>query len=219
VAVYDLGSGTFDVSVLEWWAEFSVSWPRTATRTLAGMISTRAYDDGVSRTAAEAIKEFSEPRVANFSGAVRIDLSSDHRANAAALSSIAARCGLRSEDLHEVILAGGATRMPLVRDFVKEIFGQPPNTSQHPDEAVAVGAAIQAGILDGAVRNVTLLDVTPLSLGIETWGAANVLIPRNTTIPCKAGEMFTNAAANQASMRMRSQGEREMAGTVEVGRI
>jgi molecular chaperone DnaK len=121
--------------------------------------------------------------------------------------------GLKPEELDEVVLAGGATRMPLVRDFVRAVFGKEPNTSQHPDEAVALGAAIQAGILDGAVRNVTLLDVTPLSLGIETFGGLmNVLIPRNTTIPCKAGEMFTNAVANQASMRITVlQGEREMA--------
>ncbi|HRJ74105.1 MAG TPA: Hsp70 family protein, partial [Terrimicrobiaceae bacterium] len=121
--------------------------------------------------------------------------------------------GLAPEDLHEVILVGGSTRMPLVRAMVREIFGREPNTSQHPDEAVARGAAIQAGILQGSVQNVTLLDVTPLSLGIETFGGLmNVLIPRNTTIPCKAGEMFTNAAANQASMRITVlQGEREMA--------
>ncbi len=121
--------------------------------------------------------------------------------------------GLKPEDLDEVILAGGATRMPLVREFVREVFGREPNTGQHPDEVVALGAAIQAGILDGAVQNITLLDVTPLSLGIETFGGLmNVLIPRNTTIPCKAGEMFTNAAANQASMRITVlQGEREMA--------
>ncbi len=103
--------------------------------------------------------------------------------------------------------------MPLVRAFVKEVFGREPNASQHPDEAVALGAAIQAGILDGAVSNVTLLDVTPLSLGIETFGGLmSVLIPRNTTIPCKAGEMFTNAAAGQTQMKISVlQGEREMA--------
>jgi molecular chaperone DnaK len=85
--------------------------------------------------------------------------------------------------------------------------------SQHPDEAVALGATIQAGILEGGLQNLTLLDVTPLSLGIETFGGLmNVIIPRNTTIPCKAGEMFTNAVANQSAMSITVlQGEREMA--------
>ena len=103
--------------------------------------------------------------------------------------------------------------MPLVRKFVASLFGREPDVSQHPDEAVALGATIQAGILEGGLQNVTLLDVTPLSLGIETFGGLmNVIIPRNTTIPCKAGEMFTNAVANQASMRISVlQGEREMA--------
>jgi len=121
--------------------------------------------------------------------------------------------GLEAKDINEVILVGGVTRMPVVREFVKEVFEREPNITQHPDEAIALGASIQAGILDGSVQNVTLLDVTPLSLGIETFGGLmNVLIPRNTTIPCKAGEMFTNAAANQASMRISVlQGEREMA--------
>jgi molecular chaperone DnaK len=103
--------------------------------------------------------------------------------------------------------------MPLVREFVAEVFGREPNTSQNPDEAVALGATIQAGILSGAVRNVVLLDVTPLSLGIETFGGLmNVIIPRNSTIPTKAGEMFTNAVAGQQGMLIRVlQGEREMA--------
>ena len=93
--------------------------------------------------------------------------------------------------------------MPLVRSFVANLFGREPDTSQHPDEAIALGATIQAGILAGAISNITLLDVTPLSLGIETFGGLmNVLIPRNTTIPCKAGEMFTNAVANQTAMRI-----------------
>jgi molecular chaperone DnaK len=101
----------------------------------------------------------------------------------------------------------------MVRRFVTEIFGREPDTSQHPDEAVALGAVIQAGILEGSVQNLTLLDVTPLSLGIETFGGLmNVIIPRNTTIPCKAGEMFTNAVANQSGMKISVlQGEREMA--------
>ena len=120
---------------------------------------------------------------------------------------------LTPADLDEVILVGGATRMPLVQTTVAEIFGRAPNLSQNPDEAVAIGATIQAGILAGAVRDVLLLDVTPLSLGIETFGGLmNVIIPRNSTIPVKAGEMFTTAVNNQSSMRIRVlQGEREMA--------
>jgi molecular chaperone DnaK len=116
-------------------------------------------------------------------------------------------------DLDEVILVGGVTRMPLVRQLVREIFQREPNTSQNPDEAVAIGATIQAGILSGAVRDVVLLDVTPLSLGIETFGGLmNVIIPRNSTIPTKAGEMFTTAVHNQPAMRIKVlQGEREMA--------
>jgi len=112
-----------------------------------------------------------------------------------------------------VILVGGMTRMPLVRKLVAEIFGREPNTTHNPDEAVAIGATIQAGILSGAVREVVLLDVTPLSLGIETFGGLmNVIIPRNSTIPLKAGEMFTTAVNQQRSMSINVlQGEREMA--------
>ena len=119
---------------------------------------------------------------------------------------------LTPSDLQAVVLVGGSTRMPLVRALAGEIFEREPDTTQHPDEAVAMGAVIQAGILSGAVQNVTLLDVTPLSLGLETFGGLmNVLIPRNSTIPTKAGEMFTNAAANQRAMRIHVvQGEREL---------
>lgn len=124
-----------------------------------------------------------------------------------------ADAGLSGGDLDEVILVGGTTRMPLVRTTVSEIFGREPNVSQNPEEAVALGATIQAGILSGAVREVVLLDVTPLSLGIETFGGLmNVIIPRNSTIPTKAGEMFTTAMNNQRSMSIKVlQGEREMA--------
>jgi molecular chaperone DnaK len=130
--------------------------------------------------------------------------------------------GVKAADLDEVILVGGSTRMPLVRDYVRELFGREPNTSQNPDEAIALGATIQAGILSGSLRQVLLLDVTPLSLGIETFGGLmNIIIPRNTTIPAKAGEMFTNAVANQDSMLIRIlQGERELAkDNWELGRI
>nr|MBA3762838.1 Hsp70 family protein [Chthoniobacterales bacterium] len=120
---------------------------------------------------------------------------------------------LAATDLDEVILVGGVTRMPLVQAMVEEIFGRVPNLTQNPDEAVALGATIQAGILSGAVRDVVLLDVTPLSLGIETFGGLmNVIIPRNSTIPIKAGEMFTTAVNQQTVMRIKVlQGEREMA--------
>jgi molecular chaperone DnaK len=116
-------------------------------------------------------------------------------------------------DLDDVILVGGVTRMPLLRRYVAEIFGREPNVSQNPDEAVAIGATIQAGILSGAVQEVVLLDVTPLSLGIETFGGLmNVIIPRNSTIPTRAGEMFTTAVHNQRSISIKVlQGEREMA--------
>jgi molecular chaperone DnaK len=124
-----------------------------------------------------------------------------------------ADAALKPEDLSAVVVVGGSTRMPAVRRGVGELFGREPDVSQHPDEAIALGATIQGGVLSGALRQMILLDVTPLSLGIETFGGLmNVLIPRNTTIPCKAGEMFTNAADGQAAMRVRVlQGEREMA--------
>ncbi|MCH1504428.1 MAG: Hsp70 family protein [Verrucomicrobiales bacterium] len=120
---------------------------------------------------------------------------------------------LKLDQLDEVLLVGGSTRMPLVRQFVTDLFQQEANTSQHPDETVAMGAVIQGGILSGTLRNIVLLDVTPLSLGIESFGGLmNVIIPRNTTIPAKAGEMFTNAVPDQTSMLVRVlQGEREMA--------
>lgn len=120
---------------------------------------------------------------------------------------------LHARDLTDIVLVGGATRMPLVREFVAGLFGRVPNVSGNPDEAVALGATIQAGVLSGMVRDVVLLDVTPLSLGIETFGGLmNVIIPRNSTIPIKAGEMFTTAVANQSSMSINVlQGERELA--------
>ncbi|MBX9577797.1 MAG: Hsp70 family protein [Chthoniobacterales bacterium] len=120
---------------------------------------------------------------------------------------------LQPGDLDEIILVGGSTRMPLVQHFVEELFGKKPNLSQHPDEAVALGAVLQAALLEGNLPQITLLDITPLSLGIETFGGLmNVIIPRNTTIPTKTGEMFTNAVAGQQAMKITIlQGERELA--------
>jgi molecular chaperone DnaK len=120
---------------------------------------------------------------------------------------------LESNEIDALVLVGGSSRIPVVRTAVESLFGRVADLSQHPDEAIALGATIQAGVISGAMKHLVLLDVTPLSLGIETLGGLmNVLIPRNTTIPCKAGELFTNAVHEQKAMRVRVlQGEREMA--------
>jgi molecular chaperone DnaK len=243
IAVYDLGGGTFDISILELNnGVFEVLATNGNTR-LGGDDIDRALLDSISSTG-----QWNPERLARLSEAL---ISAKHRLSTEETASIdlpffedekslhldltraelekiarpivertRANC-LRSladakmspADLDEVVLVGGVTRMPLVRKFVGEFFGREPNTSQNPDEAVAIGATIQAGILSGAVRDVVLLDVTPLSLGIETFGGLmNVIIPRNSTIPIKAGEMFTTAVNNQRSMSIKVlQGEREMA--------
>lgn len=121
--------------------------------------------------------------------------------------------GLKPSDINEVVLVGGMTRMPKVAESVKELFGREPNKSVNPDEVVAIGAAIQGGILAGDVKDVVLLDVTPLSLGIETLGGVFTrLIERNTTIPTKKSEIFSTAQDNQTTVEVHVlQGEREMA--------
>ncbi len=245
IAVYDLGGGTFDISILELSSGvFHVLSTNGNTRLggddidaalvahLAEQVAgphdaallARLREAGVE--AKHRLSESTETRVelpfVAGRGSVSLSLTRAELERIAApiVERTRAHClramadaKVRAEELDEIILVGGQTRMPLVRRVVAEIFGREPNTSQNPDEAVAVGAVIQAGILSGAVQNVVLLDVTPLSLGIETFGGLmSVIIPRNSTIPIKRGEMFTNAVGGQRSMLVRVlQGEREMA--------
>ena len=241
VAVFDLGGGTFDISVLEMRdGVFQVLATAGDTqlggddldRALAAHIAQRlnlaANDMRVVEAAEAAKKRLSVDEETVFDGLTitRADLEKIakpwlERTRIHCLRALS-DAGVQVGDLDEIILVGGSTRMPLVRQFVAELFGKEPNTSQNPDEAIALGATIQAGILSGSLRQVLLLDVTPLSLGIETFGGLmNIIIPRNTTIPAKAGEMFTNAVANQHTMLIRIlQGERELAkDNWELGRI
>ena len=241
IAVYDLGGGTFDISVLEMRdGTFQVLSTAGDTqlggddldRLLAEYIAQRLnlppHDIRVLEAAESIKKRLSVDDTASFNGLdiTRAELEKIarpwvERTRIHCLRALS-DAGVKPGQLDEVILVGGSTRIPLVRDYVREIFGLEPNTSQNPDEAIALGATIQAGILGGSLRQVLLLDVTPLSLGIETFGGLmNIIIPRNTTIPAKAGEMFTNAVANQDSMLIRIlQGERELAkDNWELGRI
>ncbi len=238
IAVFDLGGGTFDISILELnQGVFQVLSTNGNTR-LGG-------DDIDAALVAACTLPVPDWQKRDFVVAAKHRLSTEeaveiplpfassgesllYRLTRAELETVArpivektrwhcrralADAKLEPADLDEIILVGGQTRMPLVRSLVAEVFGREPNTSQNPDEAVALGATIQAGILSGAVQNVVLLDVTPLSLGIETFGGLmNVIIPRNSTIPIKAGEMFTNAVSGQQAMLIKVlQGEREIA--------
>lgn len=238
VAVYDLGGGTFDLSILQLHdGVFEVLATHGDTRLGGDDLDARLLENHApqldpARWLSEAARvkcALSQESTATlrapfFDGEQSLEVpitremlereaaplirrTLDHARRALADAA------LSTSDLDAVILVGGSTRIPAVQREVVKFFDREPDASQHPDEAIALGATIQAGILGGAMQRMVLLDVTPLSLGIETYGGLmNVLIPRNSTIPCKAGEMFTNAADGQKAMRVRVlQGEREMA--------
>ncbi len=246
VAVYDLGGGTFDLSILEMRdGVFQVLATHGDTRLggddldaliLRHIEEKAGIDETTDALRVRFMEEAERVKRAltdNDQAVFRLPFydgthSIEQLLTRAELETIAApwigrtlrHCrkaladaALKPEDLQAIVLVGGSTRIPAVRRAVAELFQREPDVSQHPDEAIALGATIQGGVMSGALRQMILLDVTPLSLGIETFGGLmNVLIPRNTTIPCKAGEMFTNAADGQAAMRVRVlQGEREMA--------
>ncbi len=246
IAVYDLGGGTFDISLLELnHGVFEVLATNGHTRLGGDDIDRALLDRLVALTGSDRLPPEKMARLREAAVLAKHRLSSESvvsieipffqnneslrlevtreeleemarpvvERTSAHCRRVMADARLALSDLDEVILVGGVTRMPLVRKFVAEFFGREPNLSQNPDEAVALGATIQAGILSGAVRDVVLLDITPLSLGIETFGGLmSVIIPRNSTIPTKAGEMFTTAVSQQTAMTIKVlQGEREMA--------
>lgn len=255
VVVYDLGGGTFDVSVLDISADTVEVKATNGDTHLGGedfdqriidwIISEFKKDQGIDLSkdslALQRIKESAEKAKIELSTAQETEINQPFittdangpkhlvmklsRSKLEALVSdlvektlepckkSLADAGFKVSDIEEVILVGGMTRMPLVKQKVKEFFGKEPNLTVNPDEVVALGAAVQAGVLQGDVKDVLLLDVTPLTLGIETLGGvATPLIERNTTIPTSKAQVFSTAADGQTAVEIHVvQGERPMA--------
>ncbi len=263
IAVFDLGGGTFDVSILEMndgvfqvlatagdtrlggddfdrllvdklWSEFSrvneISIPLADTEVT---VRAQLLDAAKSAKHRLSIDDTAEVELPFFFDGKHLEVTLARQQFEDGLKGFLDRCAghcrqammdadVEPADLSAALLVGGSTRIPVVRRLVREVFEQEPDTSQNPDQVVAKGAVVQAGILEGSLRNLVLVDVTPRSLGIETFGGLmNVILPRNSTIPAKAGEVFTNAVDGQSAMRVRIlQGEREMAkDNWELGRV
>jgi molecular chaperone DnaK len=255
IAVYDLGGGTFDISILEVGGGVVEVKSTNGDTHLGGddfdqvvmdhliaeFKKAEGIDLGKDRMALQRLKEAAEKAKIELSSVMETEVNLPFitadasgpkhltmRLTGATLEKLVeplvqrtlgpvkqalTDAGVKPADIDEVVLVGGSTRMPRVQQVVKDLFGKEPHRGVNPDEVVAVGAALQGGVLAGEVKDLLLLDVTPLSLGIETLGGVmTALIPRNTTIPTKKSEIFSTAADNQTSVEVHVlQGERQFA--------
>ncbi len=255
IAVFDMGGGTFDISILEVGdkvvevvstnGDTHLGGDDIDNRLMDWLIAEFKKDHGIDvakdKMVLQRLKEASEKAKIDLSSVQETEINLPYLTADATgpkhllkklpraqfermIEDIVARAmepckraladaGKKPGDIHEVLLVGGSTRIPMVQARVKEFFGKEPNRSVNPDEVVALGAAVQGGVLAGDVKDILLLDVTPLSLAIETLGGvATVLIPRNTTIPTRKTEVFSTASDNQTSVEVHvTQGERPMA--------